>query len=115
MNELVIYDAGDGRPLVSARIEGETVWLTHRQMSGLFENTPENVLMHLKNIYADNELGESATAKDFLAVQTEGQRQVQCNLRHYNRNAIISAGSRINPQGAVRFRQCATGVLNVDA
>lgn len=111
MSELVIYDLGDGRPMVRVRIEGETVWLTQRQMSELFDTTPENVLMHLKNIYADDELGEPATAKDFLAVQTEGQRQVQRNLRHYNLDAIISVGYRVNSRRAVRFRQWATGVL----
>ncbi len=62
------------------RLEGETTWLTQRQMSGLFETTPENVLMHLKNVYASKELEESATAKDFLAVRQEGRRQVRRNL-----------------------------------
>lgn len=59
------------------RLEGETTWLTQRQMSGLFETTPENVLMHLKNVYASKELEESATAKDFLAVRQEGRRQMR--------------------------------------
>ena len=58
---------------VEIRIEGKSIWLTQRQMAGGFETTPENVLMHLKTIYASDEL---ATMKDFLAVQTEGQRQI---------------------------------------
>ncbi len=109
MSELLIYEAGEKG--VTVRLEGETVWLTQRQMGELFETTPENVLMHLKNIYADGELDEPATTKDFLAVQTEGRRQVQRNLKHYNLDAIISVGYRVNSRRGVRFRQWATRVL----
>lgn len=93
------------------RLEGETTWLTQRQMSGLFETTPENVLMHLKNVYASKELEESTTAKDFLAVRQEGRRQVRRNLKHYNLDAIISVGYRVNSTRATHFRQWATQVL----
>lgn len=92
-------------------MEGETVWLTQRQMGELFDTTPENVLMHLKNIFVDGELDEPATAKDFLAVQIEGKRQVQRKLKHYNLDAIISVGYRVNSKRGVRFRQWATRVL----
>lgn len=81
----------EGQP-VEVRLAGETVWLTQRQMAGVFGTTPENVLMHLRNIFNDQELDESATAKDFLAVRAEGKRQVQRNLKHYNLDAIISVG-----------------------
>lgn len=67
--------------------------------------------MHLKNIYADKELEESATAKNFLVVQTEGKRQVRRKLQHYNLDAIISVGYRVNSRRAVQFRQWATRVL----
>jgi hypothetical protein len=109
MSELLIYSAPDKN--VSVKLEGETVWLTQRQMSELFDTTPENVLMHLKNTFADGELDESATAKDFLAVQTEGKRQVQRSLKHYNLDAIISVGYRVNSKRGVQFRQWATRVL----
>lgn len=66
--------------------------LTQRQMSELFETTPENVVMHLKNVFTDGELDEAATAKDFLVVQTEGKRKVRRNIKHYNLDAIISVG-----------------------
>jgi hypothetical protein len=111
MSELVIYESGEGTSGVNVRLDGGTVWLTQRQMGELFDTTPENVLMHLKNIYSDDELGESATAKDFLAVQTEGKREVQRNLKHYNLDAIISVGYRVNSKRGVRFRQWATSVL----
>lgn len=109
MSELLIYEGADKH--IAVRLEGETVWLTQRQMGELFDTTPENVLMHLKNIFREEELDEVATAKDFLAVQTEGKRQVQRNLKHYNLDAIISVGYRVNSRRGVRFRQWATRVL----
>lgn len=72
MSELLIYETREGATGVTVRTDGETAWLTQRQMGELFDTTPENVLMHLKNIFADGELDEPATAKDSLAVQIEG-------------------------------------------
>lgn len=111
MSELLIYESDDGQPGVSVRLDGETLWLTQRQMGDLFDTTPENVLMHLKNIFAEGELDAGATTKVFLAVQAEGQRQVLRNLKHYNLDAIISVGYRVNSKRGVRFRQWATRVL----
>ncbi|MCU0778075.1 MAG: virulence RhuM family protein [Akkermansiaceae bacterium] len=99
---------GDG---VEVRVQEGTIWLSQKGMAQLFETTPENVLMHLKNIYAACELEEAATAKDFLAVQTEGKRQVQRQIKHYNLDAIIAVGYRVNSGRATAFRQWATGVL----
>ena len=107
--ELIIFESVTGQ--VEVRLQGETVWLTQRQMAGLFETTPENVLMHLKNIYADEELAELATTKDFLVVRQEGARQVQRQLKHYNLDAVISVGYRVNSTRATRFRQWATRIL----
>lgn len=67
MSNIIIFEQ-ENHP-VEVRLEGETVWLTQRQMGDTFGTTPENVLMHLKNIYADGELDEGATTKDFLAVR----------------------------------------------
>ncbi|EAR23134.1 hypothetical protein [Nitrococcus mobilis] len=66
MSEIGIFES-DGQP-VEVRLEGETLWLTQRQLGELFGTTPENVLMHLRNIYEEDELSETATAKDFLVV-----------------------------------------------
>lgn len=109
--EIVVYEAPDGGVRVDVRLDQDTVWLTQRQMAELFATTPENVLTHLKNIYADGELAEPATAKDFLAVRAEGKRQVRRQLKHYNLDAIISVGYRVNSRRAVRFRQWATQTL----
>lgn len=103
-----IYQSTDGKADVRVRFEQETVWLTQRQMGELFGTTPENVLMHLKNIYKEKELGESATTKKFLVVQTEGTRQVERKLLHYDLDAIISVGYRVNSMQGVQFRQWAT-------
>lgn len=67
--------------------------------------------MHLRNIYSADELDESATTKDFFAVRQEGKRQVKRSLRHYNLDAIISVGYRVNSSRATHFRQWATRVL----
>jgi prophage maintenance system killer protein len=107
-NKIQIYQAADGKTQIDVRFEQDSVWLTQRQMSEVFDTTPENILMHLKNIFRDAELAESATAKDFLAVQTEGKRQVERNLKHYNLDAIISVGYRVSSKRAVQFRQWAT-------
>ena len=99
---------GDG---VEVRVQDGTIWLSQKNIGLLFETTPENVLIHLKNIYAQSELLEAATAKEFLAVQTEGKRQVQRSILHYNLDAIIAVGYRVNSKRATDFRQWATGVL----
>lgn len=106
--QIVIYQAEDGQTQIDVRVEDDSVWLTQRQMSAVFDTSPENVLMHLKNIFRDAELTESATTKDFLAVQTEGKRQVERSLKHYNLDAIISVGYRVSTKRAVQFRQWAT-------
>lgn len=109
--EVVLYEAPDGGVRLDVKLEQETVWLTQLQMATLFETTPENVLMHLKNVYAEKELVDRSTTKDFLAVRTEGKRRVRRKLKHYNLDAIISVGYRVNSKRGVRFRQWATGVL----
>ena len=77
---LVIFQEG-GRPVeVRLDVQGDTVWLTQRRMGSLFDTTPENVFMHLRKNFEDQELREATTAKDFLAVQTEGKCRVQLIL-----------------------------------
>lgn len=109
--EIRVYEAPDGTARVDVRLDHDTVWLNQRQMAELFDTTPENVLMHLRNVFKDSELDEAATTKDFLAVQTEGARQVRRRIKHYNLDAIISVGYRVNSKRGVRFRQWATTTL----
>ncbi len=81
-------------------------------MAEVFDSTPENVLMHLRNIFASGELETEATTKEFLAVRTEGKRRVQRRLKHCNLDAVISVGYRVNTRRGVRFRQWATRMLH---
>lgn len=74
--QFLIYATEDGQAKIDVRIEGETVWLTQQHMAELFQTSVPNISMHLRNIYADGELREEATVKDFLTVRTEGSRQV---------------------------------------
>ena len=108
---ILIYQ--DAEKAVDVRLdEGqETVWLTQRQMSEVFDVKPQNITIHLKNIYAEEELVEEGTCKEFLQVQIEGGRKVKRARLHYNLDAIISVGYRVNSRRAVRFRQWATRVL----
>ena len=70
--EVLVYEAPDGSARVDVRLERETVWLTQRQMSELFESSIDNIGLHLKNIFGDGELEEPATTEDFSVVQSEG-------------------------------------------
>lgn len=111
-SQFIIYQAESGQTKLDVRFQNETVWLTQSLMADLFATTPENVLMHLKNIYAEGELDQNATTKDFLVVRQEGERQVKRSLKHYNLDAIISVGYRVQSHTATRFRQWATRYLS---
>lgn len=107
-NSIIIYQPHADQPAVDVRIEGETVWLSQRQMSVLFDTSSDNVGLHLKNIYAEGELLEGATTEDFSVVRQEGNRQVRRSVRHYNLDAIISVGYRVKSATATQFRIWAT-------
>ena len=91
--------------------QDETFWLTQSGMAELFDCTPENIIQHLKNIYAEEELLPEATAKKFLVVRKEGARNVRREIEHYNLDAIIAVGYRVNSKKATRFRQWSTKTL----
>jgi len=107
-NSIIIYQPNTDQPAIDVRIEGETVWLSQRQMSVLFDTSSDNVGLHLKNIYAEGELLEEATTEDFSVVRQEGNRQVRRSVRHYNLDAIISVGYRVKSATATQFRIWAT-------
>ena len=108
---VVLYTSPDGKVMVNAIVKDETLWMTQAGMAELFACTIENIVMHLKNIYSDGELQDIATAKDFLVVRVEGSRQVSRSIRHYNLDAIIAVGYRVNSRRATQFRIWATSVL----
>ena len=107
-NSLLIYQSADGKIAVDTTYEAESLWLSQKLMATLFECTPENVLIHIKNIYETAELEEPATAKDFLVVQIEGNRDVKRTIKHYNLDVIISVGYRVNSYRGTQFRIWAT-------
>uniref|UniRef100_UPI0025E03EAD RhuM family protein n=1 Tax=uncultured Mailhella sp. TaxID=1981031 RepID=UPI0025E03EAD len=107
----LMYHSAEQNISVNAVIRDETIWLTQKAMAELFDCTPDNISLHLKNIFADGELDETSTTEDFSVVQTEGARQVKRKTKFYNLDAIISVGYRVNSRRATQFRIWATNVL----
>jgi len=107
-SEIIIYRSPLGNTKIDVRLQDETVWLTQKQIAELFQTTPQNITMHLKNIYDEGELQEDATCKDFLQVQKEGVRKVQRSVICYNLDVVISIGYRVKSQIATQFRIWAT-------
>jgi hypothetical protein len=104
----VLYQTEDGQTRIEVRMEEDTVWLTQRDMAELFQTTPQNVTQHISSIYEEGELAESATCKDYLQVQIEGNREIQRARKHYNLDVIISVGYRVRSLRGTQFRIWAT-------
>ena len=109
--EILLYDNGGQKEFVSVVFKGETFWLTQSGMAELFDCSTDNISLHLKNIYAEEELTPEATTEKISVVRQEGSRQVRRTLDHYNLDAIIAVGYRVNSKKATRFRQWATKTL----
>lgn len=109
--EFLIFEKQSHADSIEVRYEDETLWLTQKMMSSLFDVSVPTVNEHLKNIYASGELEQESTIRKFRIVQTEGTRQVNRELDHYNLDAVISVGYRINSIRATQFRRWATQVL----
>lgn len=109
--QIEIFTTQDGQAQLRVALDKDTVWLTQAQIAELFSVSPQNITMHLKKIYAEQELTEDSTCKDFLQVQSEGGRDVSRARKHYNLDAIISVGYRINSGRATQFRIWATQIL----
>lgn len=108
-----IFSNEAGSDGIEVRIDRarETIWLTQKLMAELFDTTTQNVQRHLDSIYRSGELSEESTIKDFLIVRPEGARTVTRTVKHYNLDAIIAVGYRVNSMRATAFRQWATKVL----
>ncbi len=109
-NEIILYQPDDTVKL-EVRVDEETVWLTQQQMAELFETTPQNITMHIRNLYNEGELDMNPTCKDFLQVRTEGNRTVKRIQKIYNLDVIISVGYRVKSLRGTQFRQWANRVL----
>jgi hypothetical protein len=111
-NQIIIFKTEDEKISVDVRFDEETVWLTLDQMAALFERDKSTISRHIKNVFIEGELDESATVANFATVQTEGERQVERQIDHYNLDVIISVGYRVKSLRGTQFRQWATKRLN---
>ena len=109
--DILLYDNGTDKQFISVVFKDETFWLTQSGMAELFECSADNISLHLKNIYAEEELLPAATTEKFSVVRKEGTREVKRTIDHYNLDAIIAVGYRVNSKKATRFRQWATKTL----
>lgn len=110
-NSIEIYQSDDGQIQLEITLQEDTLWLSQTQMSQLFDTSTDNISLHLKNIFADNELDPLATTEDFSVVRQEGKRRVKRKLTHYSLDAVISVGYRVNSSRATQFRIWATRTL----
>jgi hypothetical protein len=106
-----IFQTEDGKTEIQVVVQEETVWLSQKQMAELFEKDTDTIGLHLKNIYKSGELIEKATTEDYSVVQKEGNRNVTRTLKHYNLDAVISIGYRVNSKRGIQFRIWANQVI----
>ena len=106
-----VASIGNQQDSIEMRYEDENIWLTQKMMATLYDVGLPTINEHIKKIYADSELEESATIRNFRIVQTEGSRQVTRDTKHYNLQMIIAVGFKVNNERAVQFRKWANGIV----
>jgi len=106
--EFLIFTTNNTQDTIEVKVEDESVWLTQKLVAKLFDVTVATVNEHLKNIFKTHELQEDAVIRKFLITASDGKNY---NTQHYNLDAIISLGYRINSNKATEFRQWATQIL----
>jgi hypothetical protein len=105
---VLLYQSPDGQIQLDVQLDHDTVWLTQAQMSELFETTKQNVSLHVRNLFKEQELDEKAVVKDSLTTAADGKAY---RTNHYNLDVIISVGYRVKSKRGTSFRQWATQVL----
>ncbi|OGS93396.1 MAG: hypothetical protein A2061_08480 [Gallionellales bacterium GWA2_59_43] len=105
---IVIYQSADGSIATEVRLEGDTVWLSQKQMADLFDKDVRTINEHIINVFEEGELEREATIRNFRIVRQEGQRQVVREIEHYNLDVIISVGYRVKSRQGTQFRIWAT-------
>lgn len=108
-SSILIYQTEDGQTRIDVRLENETVWISQAGMAELYQTTPQNITIHIGNIYEEGELILEATCKEYL--RQEGNREVQRHLKHYNLEMIIAVGYRVRSRRGTQFRSWATNLL----
>jgi len=109
---ILIYQTEEGHTKIDVRLENETVWMTQKAIAELYQTSPQNITLHIKNIYEEGESKEGATCKFYLQVQSEGSREVKRKAKHYNLEMILAIGYRVRSHRGTQFRQWATERLN---
>ena len=104
-NNIVIYQTDNGMTKIDVKLEDETVWLSQQQMADLYDTTKQNISYHLNNIFKEKELDKDSVVKNFLTTASDGKNY---NVLHYNLDAIIAVGYRVNSKKATEFRIWAT-------
>lgn len=107
-NNMVIYVSRDGNVKVDVNIQNEEIWMSQDVMANLYSTTKQNISYHLNNIFAEDELDKDSVVKDFLTTASDGKNY---HVLHYNLDAIIAVGYRINSKKATEFRIWATKIL----
>ena len=99
-SKIILYETDLGKVNIDVLIRDETIWLSQKSMSELFECSSDNIGLHLKNVYKEGELSKERTTEKISVVQKEGKRNVKRNIEYYNLDAIIAVGYRINSKKA---------------
>lgn len=108
---ILLYQTPDGKTRLEVQLQGETVWLTQKQMADLFQKDVRTISEHIRNVYDEGELAPDPTLRNFRMVQSEGKRQVERDVAHYNLDVIISVGYRVKSHRGTQFRIWATQQL----
>lgn len=107
-NRIEIYESADGEAQLEVMFEQDTVWLNQQQIAELFRQSKQNISLHIGNVFKEGELEKVATVKDYLTVQSEGDRKVKRKISYYNLDVIISLGYRVKSRQGTKFRIWAT-------
>lgn len=107
-SDILIYQNPDGNIKIDVRLQEETVWLTQDQMATLFGKARNTITEHIQNVYEEGELEQNRTSRKFRQVRTEGKREVEREIDHYNLDVIISVGYRVKSVQGTQFRIWAT-------
>lgn len=100
---ILIYQNENGDTKVDAYFNDSSIWMTQKSIAQLYQTSPQNITLHIKNIYSDGELNESSTCKDYLQVQSEGKRSVQRSVKIYNLDMILAIGYRVRNNIGMHF------------
>ena len=109
--KILIYQNEKGDTKIDVYFEDETIWMTQKSMTQLYQVAKSSISEHIRNIYQDGELEEAATVRKFRTVQTEGNREVTRERDHYNLDMILAVGYRVRSNVGIHFRRWASGIL----